>query len=154
MSNKIKNIASNRKAYFEYSIIEKLEAGISLTGTEVKSARDGKVNLKGSFVNIVNGEAFLQSCHIAEYERGSFSNHEPLRSRKLLLHKREINKLAAEIKEKGFTIVPLSMYFSRGKVKVEIGLAKGKKLWDKRESLKAKDDELRTKRAMSEKWYN
>lgn len=152
MSDKIKNVAKNRKAYFEYSIIEKLEAGISLTGTEVKSIRDGKVNLKGSYVSIVDGEAFLQSCHIAEYEGGAFSNHEPLRSRKLLLHKREINKLAVEIKEKGFTIIPLSMYFSRGKVKVEIGLAKGKKLWDKRESLKAKDDELRTKRAMSNKW--
>ena len=104
--------------------------------------------MKGSYVSIVDGEAFLQNCHIAEYEGGAFSN----RSRKLLLHKREINKLAAEIKEKGFTIVPLLMYFSNGKIKVEIALAKGKKLWDKRESLKAKDDELRTKRAMSNKW--
>ena len=142
------NITTNKKAYFEYIIIDKLEAGISLTGTEVKSVRNGKVNLKGSFVNIIDGEAFLNNCHIAECDNGSFNNHEPMRTRKLLLHKREINKLSAQIKEKGLTIVPLSMYFSNGKIKVEIALAKGKKLWDKRESLKTKDAELKTKRAM------
>lgn len=152
MSNKIKTITNNRKAYFEYTILSKLEAGISLQGTEVKSARENKVNLKGSYVSIVDGEAFLKDCHIAEYEMGSYNNHEPSRSRKLLLHKREIRKLAADTKEKGLTIIPLSMYFSNGKIKVEIGLAIGKKLWDKRESLKEKDAERKMNQTNKEQW--
>lgn len=143
MSIKIKTITNNRKANFEYTILDKFEAGLVLQGTEVKSARANKVNLKGSYISIVDGEAFLIDCHIAEYENGTYNNHESSRTRKLLLHKREIRKLAAEVKEKGLTIVPLSMYFLNGKVKIEIGLAKGKKLHDKRESLKKKDDERR-----------
>lgn len=152
MSSKIRNVAKNRKAYFEYTIIDKLEAGISLIGTEVKSARDGKVNLKGSHVVIKNGEAFLEGCHIAEYSMASRDNHEPLRSRKLLLHKREIRNLEQKVKEKGLTIIPLSMYFSQGKIKVEIALSKGKKLWDKRADIAEKDSKRRTEQALSEKY--
>lgn len=152
MSNKIKVITTNRKAFYEYTVLDKLEAGLVLQGTEVKSARDNKVDLKGGYVSIADGEAFLKDCHIAEYEMGSYNNHEPLRSRKLLLHKREIRKLAADVKEKGLTIVPLSMYFSNGKIKLEIGLARGKKLHDKRESLKEKDAQRNLAQISKEQW--
>lgn len=152
MSNKTKTITTNKKAFYEYTVLYKLEAGLVLQGTEVKSARDNKVNLKGGYVSIVDGEAFLRDCHIAEYEMGSYNNHEPLRSRKLLLHKREIRKLAADVKEKGLTIVPLSMYFSNGKIKLEIGLARGKKLHDKRESLKEKDAQRNLAQISKEQW--
>lgn len=136
----MKILAQNKKAYHDYFIEDTFEAGIVLQGTEIKSVRKGSANLKDSFIRIKNDEAFLENMHIAPYEQGNIFNHEPLRTRKLLLHKKEILKLAKEVKEGGYTIVPTKLYFDRGsKVKVEIALAKGKKLFDKRQSLKEKD---------------
>ena len=136
-----KNITVNRKAKFEYSIIETYEAGIVLTGTEVKSLRQGKANLVDSYGNLKNGEAWLVSAHISVYEQGNINNHEPTRSRKLLLNRKEIRKLSGKIKEKGYTLVPLRLYFKNGKVKVEMALAKGKKVYDKRETIAKRDYE-------------
>ncbi|MFQ6861415.1 MAG: SsrA-binding protein SmpB [Beduini sp.] len=136
----MKILAQNKKAYHDYFIEDTFEAGIVLQGTEIKSVRKGSANLKDSFIRIKNDEAFLENMHIAPYEQGNIFNHEPLRTRKLLLHKKEILKLAKEVKEGGYTIVPTKLYFDKGsKVKVEIALAKGKKLFDKRQSLKEKD---------------
>lgn len=136
----MKILAQNKKAYHDYFIEDTFEAGIVLQGTEIKSVRKGSANLKDSFIRIKNDEAFLENMHIAPYEQGNLFNHEPLRTRKLLLHKKEILRLAKEVKEGGYTIVPTKLYFDRGsKVKVEIALAKGKKLFDKRQSLKEKD---------------
>jgi SsrA-binding protein len=134
-----KQVASNRKAFHEYFILDKLEAGISLLGTEVKSIRDGKVNLKESFAAIKNGEAFLYDCHISPYSHGNRENHDPTRPRKLLLHHQEIRKLIGKTQEKGLTLVPLRMYLKRGRIKIELGVAKGKKLFDKRESERHKE---------------
>jgi SsrA-binding protein len=134
-----KQVATNRKAYHEYFILDKLEAGISLLGTEVKSIRDGKVNLKESFAMIKNGEAFLYDCHISPYTHGNRENHDPTRPRKLLLHHQEVRKLIGKTQEKGLTLVPLRMYLKRGRIKVELGVAKGKKLFDKRESERHKE---------------
>jgi SsrA-binding protein len=134
-----KQVATNRKAFHEYFILDKLEAGISLLGTEVKSIRDGKVNLKESFAMIKNGEAFLYDCHISPYTHGNRENHDPTRPRKLLLHHQEIRKLIGKTQEKGLTLVPLRMYLKRGRIKVELGVAKGKKLFDKRESERHKE---------------
>jgi SsrA-binding protein len=134
-----KQVASNRKAFHEYFILEKLEAGISLQGTEVKSIRDGKVNLKESFATIKNGEAFLYDCHISPYTHGNRENHDPVRPRKLLLHRLEIKKLIGKTQEKGLTLVPLRMYLKKGRIKVELGVAKGKKLFDKRETERHKE---------------
>lgn len=134
-----KVIALNKKAWHDYFIEDKLEAGISLTGTEVKSLRRGKVNLQDSYVSIKEGEAWLLQAHIAQYEQGNIYNHEPRRARRLLLHKYEINKLFSKSVDKGFTLIPTKLYFSKGRVKVEIALAKGKKLYDKRETIAKKD---------------
>ena len=134
-----KNITVNRKANYEYSILQTYEAGIVLTGTEVKSLREGKANLVDSYASIEKGEVWLNSAHISEYKYGSISNHEPTRSRKLLLNKSEIRKLIGKVKEKGLTLIPLRLYFKSGKVKVEIALAKGKKVYDKRESIAKRD---------------
>ena len=150
--DKIRNVATNRKAFYEYEILEKLEAGLVMVGTEVKSARDGKVTLKGSHIMIKDGEAWLEGCHIQEYSMAFRDNHNPLRSRKLLLHKKEIRNLQQKVKEKGLTIVPLSMYFSHGKVKVEIALSRGKKLWDKRADIAEKDSKRRTEQDLSQKY--
>lgn len=137
----------NRSAYHEYFIETKYEAGIVLAGTEVKSIRNGKVSFNDSFCIVHKGEVWIKSLHIAEYSHGNINNHEPLRDRKLLLQKREIRKIESGLKEKGFTLIPLRMYFNeKGMVKVEIGLAKGKKLHDKRESIKRKDVEREMKR--------
>ncbi len=133
-----KVLAKNRKAFHEYEIITRFEAGIVLQGTEVKSARDNKVNLKESYARLNNNEIWLVDCHISPYSCGNIQNHEPLRPRKLLLHKKEIEKLADEITRGGLTVVPLSMYLKDGKVKVEIALAKGRKLYDKREKSRKK----------------
>lgn len=133
-----KAITVNRKAWHEYFIEDKYEAGIALTGTEVKSLRRGKINLTDSYAQIKNGEAWLMQAHISPYEEGNIFNHEPRRKRKLLLHKEEIRKLFSKTAEKGFSLIPTRMYFSKGKVKVEIALAKGKKLYDKRDSLSEK----------------
>lgn len=134
-----KNITVNRKARHEYEIIQTIEAGIVLLGTEVKSLRQGKINLVDSFAQIKNGEVWLVSAHISEYTQGNINNHEPTRTRKLLLNKVEIRKLTSKVNEKGLTLVPLRVYFSSGKVKVELGLAKGKKVYDKREDIKKRD---------------
>lgn len=134
-----KNITVNRKARHEYSILQTYEAGIVLTGTEVKSLREGKANLVDSYAFLNKGEVWLNSAHISEYKHGSISNHDPTRSRKLLLNKSEIRKLIGKVKEKGLTLIPLRLYFKKGKVKVELALAKGKKVYDKRETIAKRD---------------
>ena len=134
-----KLIANNRKAYHDYFIDEKYETGIELYGTEVKSIRMGKCSVKEAFVRIQNGEVYIYGMHVNPYEKGNIFNKDPLRPRKLLMHKAEINKLAGKIAEKGFTLVPLQVYFKGSLVKVEIGLARGKKLYDKRADIAKKD---------------
>lgn len=141
-----KTIATNRKAFSDYLILEKYEAGILLTGSEVKSVREGKVNLKDSYALIKNEEATLLNCHISPYNFAHQFNHEPLRTRRLLLHKQEIHRLMGKIKEKGLTLVPLRVYFKGKHIKVEIALAKGRKIWGKRDvkRRRAVDKEVRT----------
>jgi len=134
-----KLIANNKKAYHDFFIDETYECGIALHGTEVKSMRMGKCSIKEAFVRIEDGEVFVYGMHVSPYEKGNIFNKDPLRVKKLLLHKYEINKLLGKIKEKGYTLVPLQVYFKDGKVKVEIGLARGKKLYDKREAIAQKD---------------
>lgn len=134
-----KLIANNKKAYHDFFIDETYECGIALHGTEVKSMRIGKCSIKEAFVRIEDGEVFVYGMHVSPYEKGNIFNKDPLRVKKLLLHKYEINKLLGKIKEKGYTLVPLQVYFKDGKVKVEIGLARGKKLYDKREAIAKKD---------------
>jgi len=134
-----KLIANNKKARFDYFIEDTYEAGISLVGTEVKSLRIGKCSVKESFIRIEKGEVYIYNMHISPYEQGNIFNKDPLRVRKLLMHKYEINKLTGQMKEKGYTIVPLQVYFNGCHVKVEIGLAKGKKLYDKRQDIAKKD---------------
>ena len=136
-----KLIANNKKAYFDYFIDEKYEAGLVLHGTEVKSLRQGKCSIKESYIQIINGEMFIINMNITPYEKGNIFNKDPLRPKKLLLHKTQINKLAGQISQKGFTIVPLQVYLSNGRVKMEIGLARGKKLYDKRDSIAKKDQQ-------------
>lgn len=140
--NNIKVIANNKKAYHDYFIDETYEAGIALHGTEVKSMRMGKCSIKEAFIRIENGEVFVYGMHVSPYEKGNIFNKDPLRVKKLLMHKYEINKLVGKIKEKGYTLVPLQVYFKDGRAKVEIGLARGKKLYDKRETI-AKKDQMR-----------
>lgn len=135
----IKLIANNKKAYHDFFIDDTFEAGVSLHGTEVKSLRMGKCSIKEAFVRIENGEVFVYGMHISPYEKGNIFNKDPLRVKKLLMHRYEINKLIGKIKEKGFTLVPLKVYFKGSLVKVEIGLARGKKLYDKREDIAKKD---------------
>ena len=129
----------NKKAYFDYTILEELEAGIALTGTEIKSIRKGSIDLKDTFVNIKNNEAYILNMYIAKYEEGNIFNHDERRTRKLLLHKKEIKKLKEQIKQEGLTIIPQKLYFKKNKVKILIGVCKGKKLYDKRATLKEKD---------------
>ena len=142
----IKLIANNKKAYHDYFIEDKYEAGISLAGTEVKSLRMGRCSVKEAFIRIEKGEVYVYNMHIAAYEKGNIFNKDPLRVRKLLLHKREIRKIEGQIAQKGYTIVPLSVYFSGSLVKVEIGLAKGKKLYDKRQDIAKKDQRREAER--------
>ncbi len=147
-----KPVATNRKAYHDYFIEEKFEAGIMLQGTEVKSLRDGRVNLQDSYASVKDGEVFLHHCHISPYSHGNLMNHEPLRVRKLLLHKKEINKLLGKTQQKGLTLIPLRIYFSkRGHAKVELGLAKGKKLYDRRESIKTREAGREVERAIKDR---
>ena len=134
-----KLVANNKKAYHDFFIDETYEAGLSLHGTEVKSLRLGKCSIKESFIRIENGEMFVYGMHISPYEKGNIFNKDPLRIKKLLMHKYEITKLAGKVAEKGFTLVPLQVYFKDGKAKLEIGLARGKKLYDKREDIAKKD---------------
>lgn len=142
----MKLVANNKKAYHDYFIEEKYECGIALHGTEVKSLRMGKCSIKEAFIRIENVEVFVYGMHISPYEKGNIFNKDPLRIKKLLLHKQEINKLLGKIKEKGYTLVPLQVYFSNGKAKVEIGLARGKKMYDKREDIAKKDARRETER--------
>ncbi|HXK59602.1 MAG TPA: SsrA-binding protein SmpB [Acidobacteriota bacterium] len=134
-------IAKNRKAFHEYEVVETYEAGIVLQGTEVKSLREGRVNLKDSYAQVKDGEVWLLNCHISPYPQGNIYNHAPLRPRKLLLHKRQIGKLTGDTTRKGMTLVPLTLYFLDGRVKVEIAVARGKKAYDKRETERRKDVE-------------
>lgn len=144
----IKVVAKNRKARFNYEILETYEAGIELRGTEVKSVRASKVNLTEGFISIDNGEAYLKQVHISPYEQGNIFNTDPVRVRKLLLHKREIKKLIGETAQKGFTLIPLSMYLKNGKVKLSLGLARGKNTHDKRQDLAKKDAMRKIDRAL------
>ena len=132
-------VATNRRARHEYEILETLEAGLVLRGTEVKSLRDGQVNFKDSYATVRNGEAWLRGCHISPYSHGTDANHEPERDRKLLLHKREITRIVGKTAERGLTVVPLKIYFKQGRIKIEIGLARGKKLHDKRATLRERE---------------
>ena len=141
-----KLIANNKKAHHDYFIEDKYEAGISLAGTEVKSLRMGRCSVKEAFIRIEKGEVYVYNMHIAAYEKGNIFNKDPLRVRKLLLHKREIRKIEGQIAQKGYTVVPLSVYFSGSLVKVEIGLAKGKKLYDKRQDIAKKDQRREAER--------
>jgi SsrA-binding protein len=131
----------NRRARFEYEFLEKLEAGVMLTGTEIKSVRTGEISLNEAYARVRDGELWLLNLHIPPYKQGSFSNHEPTRPRKLLLHRRELDRFAGRAAEKGLTIVPVRLYFKGGKVKIEIALARGKKLWDKRREQKERDQQ-------------
>jgi SsrA-binding protein len=132
-------ICKNRRAYHEYFILDTFEAGIMLLGSETKSLRDGRASLGDAYADVRDGEIFLVGCHIAEYPWANQFNHEPLRVRKLLMHRAEIKRLTVKLNERGFTLVPLQLYFARGRVKVELGLAKGKKLYDKRETVRQRD---------------
>ena len=144
-------ITVNRAARHEYFVLETYEAGIELYGTEIKSIRNGSVNLKESWADIQNGEVFINGMHISPYEKGNIINKDPFRVRKLLLHKKEINKLAGRIKQDGLTLIPLSLYFKKQYVKVELGLCKGKKLYDKRETIAKRDAKRDIDRAMKER---
>jgi len=135
-----KNIATNRKAFHNFSILETYEAGLVLRGTEVKSLRESQVNFKDCYASIDNGEAWLIGCHISPYHHGSDANHDPERRRKLLLHQREIGRLLGKVAERGLTLVPLRLYFKGGRAKVELGLARGKKLHDKRATIRERDE--------------
>lgn len=145
-----KLIASNKKAFHDYHVLDKLEAGLELTGTEVKSLRDGQANLKDSYVTFKNGEAYLFGAHISPYTHGNRENHDPERTRKLLLHRREIEKLHVQVTEKGLTVVPLRLYFKGSRVKAEIGVVRGKKLYDKRETEKRREAEREAAAAVKE----
>ncbi len=148
-----KLIAKNPTAFHNYTIDDKLEAGIVLTGTEIKSIRNGKANLKDSYAIIKNGEIYIVGMHISPYEHGNIFNKDPLRNRKLLLNKREINKLIGLTKQKGYSLIPLNMYFKGSLVKIQLGIGKGKKLYDKREDIAKKDAERRIRQQTSNKNY-
>jgi len=154
-SNKdeVKNVAVNRKAYHDYSILDTYEAGLALKGTEVKSLREGKVSLRESFAQFENNELYLMNMHISPYAFGNIFNVDPKRKRKLLLHKREIYRLKGQVQEKGLTLVPLRIYFKRGYAKIELALAKGKKLYDKRRALAEKDAQREMEKEIkNKKW--
>ena len=147
-----KPVATNRKAFHDYFIEERYEAGIMLQGTEVKSLREGRVNLQDSYASVRGSEVFLHQCHISPYSHGNIMNHDPTRVRKLLLHKTEIHKLLGKTQQKGLTLIPLRMYFTkRGYAKVELGLAKGKKLYDRRETIKSREAGREVQRAIKER---
>jgi len=147
----VKQVAQNRKAFHDYFVLERYEAGIELCGTEVKSIRMGALNLKDSYCTIKDGELFVRSMHISPYEKGNIFNRDPMRSRRLLMHRKEINKLAARVKQEGLTLIPLSVYFKDSRVKLELGLCKGKKLYDKRESAAVRDANRNIDRALKQR---
>ena len=148
-----KSIADNRQAHHEYFIMETIEAGLVLTGTEVKAARNGKVQLKDGWAEVRNGEAWLENVHISEYSHGNQMNHMPVHARKLLMHKREIEKLHSKTREKGLSLIPLKMYLKAGRIKCELALAKGKKLHDKRSTLREREQESEARVAMKARRY-
>lgn len=150
-NDSIKIAAQNKKAYHDYFVLEDYEAGIELFGTEVKSIRQGKVNLKDSWCVIKNGEMFLNGMHISPYEHGNIFNRDPVRVRRLLMHKREIRRLYAEVKQQGLALIPLSIYFKKGRAKIKVGLCKGKKQYDKRETEARKDAARHIDRVLKEK---
>jgi SsrA-binding protein len=143
-----KDVAVNRRAYHDYFIDEKYEAGVMLTGTEVKSVRNGRTNLRDGFVRIDNGEAWLENVHISPYAEGNLMNHEPMRARKLLLHRKEISSLIGKVKQKGYTLIPLRVYFTRNHAKVEVGLARGKRQYDKRQAIAEREAKREMERAV------
>ncbi len=145
---RMKIVAQNRKAFHDYSIEETIEAGIVLTGTEVKSLREGKANLKDSYVLIKDEEVLLLNCHISPYTHGNIMNHDPVRTRKLLLHKKEIARIQAKALQKGYSLIPLKIYFKESRAKVEIGLARGKKMYEKRDTIKKREADREIERAM------
>lgn len=147
-----KTIAQNKKAHHDYFVIESMEAGIELVGTEVKSLRAGRVNLKDSWCSVVEGELFVNGMHISPYEQGNIFNKDPMRVRKLLIHKREIMRLYGLIKQEGYSIIPISLYFKGSRVKMQIGLCKGKKLYDKRADIAAKDAKRNIERHLKEQY--
>ncbi len=151
MTDEKRTIAQNKKAYHDYFILEEYEAGIELFGTEVKSVRAGRVNLKDSWCSIDGGEIFANGMHISPYEQGNIFNRDPLRVKKLLMHKREINRLYGTIKQQGLTLIPLSVYFVKGRAKVKVGLCKGKKLYDKRDVAAKKEAQRNIEREMKER---
>ena len=147
----MKIISQNKKAHHDYFLLDTYEAGIELKGTEIKSVRLGNVNLKDSFVRIKNNEVYVENMHIAPYDHGNIFNHDPLRSRRLLLHRAEINKLIGKVKEKGYALVPLKLYFKHGLVKLELALAVGKKLYDKRQDMAKRDAKREMERALKDR---
>lgn len=144
----VKVVTVNRQAYHDYFVDETYEAGIALKGTEIKSIRDGKVNLRGAFARVKNGEVWLEGSHIAAYEQGTYMNHDPLRNRKLLLHRREINHLVGKVQTRGLTLIPLKLYLKGDHAKVELGLCRGKKLYDKREAIAQREAQREIERAV------
>ncbi len=146
-----KTVSQNKKAYHDYFILEEYEAGIELFGTEIKSIRQGKLNLKDSWCNIVNGEIFVNGMHISPYDHGNIFNRDPLRVRKLLMHKKEINRLFGTVKQDGLSLIPLSVYFKKGRAKVKVGLCKGKKLYDKRAVAAKKDAQRDIERSIKDR---
>ncbi|GAB6184164.1 SsrA-binding protein SmpB [Thermodesulfovibrio hydrogeniphilus] len=147
----IKIVCQNKKAYADYDIEETIEAGVVLTGTEVKALREGRANIKDSYVIIKDGEAFLLNCHISPYSHGNIFNHDPVRTRKLLLHKREIQRLAGKIQQKGYSLIPLKIYFKGPYAKVEIAIARGRKKYEKRDIIKKKEAQREIERALKNK---
>ena len=146
--NGLTTVARNKKAYHDYFVLESFEAGIELFGTEVKSVRQGKVNLKDAWCSIEKGEIYVNGMHISPYEFGNIFNRDPMRKRRLLMHQREINRLYGQLKQQGLTLIPLSAYFNRGRLKIQVGLCKGKKNYDKRESIARKDAEREAAREL------
>ncbi len=151
MADNFKVLASNRKAYHDYFVEETFEAGVALTGTEIKSVRAGAMNLRDSFATVRDGEVWMQNVHISPYEAGNRFNVDPYRTRKLLLHRKEINRLMGKVAEKGLTIIPLRVYLKKNRAKVEIGLAKGKKQYDKRDTISKRDSDREIQRALKER---
>ncbi|MGN0460394.1 MAG: SsrA-binding protein SmpB [Ruminococcus sp.] len=153
MKESTKTITQNKKAHHDYFVLESYEAGIELCGTEVKSLRAGKVNLKDSWCNIVDGEIFVNGMHISPYDHGNIFNRDPMRVRKLLMHKKEINKLFGTLQQQGLSLIPISLYFKGSRVKMQVGLCKGKKLYDKRATMADRDAKRNIQRALKEKQY-
>ena len=151
MSERSYTVSVNRQAYHDYFVDETMEAGLALTGTEVKSIRAGRVNLRGAYARIRDGEVWIEGMHIAVYEQGTYMNHEPTRPRKLLLHRREIDRLLGRVQAKGLTLVPLKLYFKENRVKVELGLCRGKKLYDKREAIQERETQRELARVMKQR---